>query len=77
VDDFSSHSRLFQKGGEVKGHVSHPRHLNGPSRMRSSREQFGRVRDRFRLEEARIAIFGFPDANNTTPICNSGGDPLP
>jgi hypothetical protein len=56
VDDFSSHSRFFQKGGEVKGHASHLRHLNGPSWMRSSREQFGRVRDRFRLEEARIAI---------------------
>src|ERR1035441_5470498 len=56
VDDFSSHSCFFQKGGEVKGHASHPRHLNGPSRMRSSREQFGRELDRFRLEEARIAI---------------------
>src|ERR1035438_7235427 len=56
VDDFSSHSRFFQKGGEVKGHASHPGHLNGPSRMRSSREQFGRVCDRFRLEGTRIAI---------------------
>jgi hypothetical protein len=27
--------------------------------MRSSREQFGRVRDRFRLEEARDAISAF------------------
>jgi len=56
VDDFSSHSRFFQKGGEVKGHASHLQHLNGSSRMRSAREQFGRIRDRFRLEEARIAI---------------------
>ena len=56
MDDFSSYSCFFQKGGEVKGHASHPQHLNGPSRMRSSREQFGRVCDRFRLEEAGLAI---------------------
>jgi hypothetical protein len=24
MDDFSSHSGFFQKGGEVKGHASHP-----------------------------------------------------
>jgi hypothetical protein len=42
VDDFSSHSSIFQKGGEVKGHASHPRHLNGPFRMRSTREEVGR-----------------------------------
>src|ERR1035438_8447535 len=56
ADEFSSHSRFFKKSGEVKGHASHLRHLSGLSRMRSSREQFGRVRDRFRFEVARTSI---------------------
>src|ERR1022692_4636906 len=56
VDEYSSHSCFFKKGGEVKGHASHLRHLSGLSRMRSSREQFGRVRDRFRFEVARTSI---------------------
>jgi hypothetical protein len=55
LDDFSSHSRFFQKGDEVKGHASHSILLNGPSRMRSSRERFGRVRGRFRSEVAGVA----------------------
>ena len=38
MDDFSSHARFFQKDGEIEGHGSHLRHVNGPSRMRSSRE---------------------------------------
>jgi len=45
--------------------------------MRPSREQFGRARDHFELEKARIAIIGFPDANYSTLICNRGGDSLP
>src|ERR1019366_8837285 len=43
LDDLSSHSCRCQKGGEVKDHTAPLNHLNGPSRMQSSREQFGRV----------------------------------
>jgi hypothetical protein len=55
LDDSSSHSRFFQKAGEVKGHGAHLGRLSCQSRMRSSRERFGRVRDRFRFEAARFA----------------------
>jgi len=44
-----------RKVARSKVMILNPRHLNGPSRMRSSREQFGREFDRFRLEEAGIA----------------------
>jgi hypothetical protein len=56
VDEYSSHSCFFKKGGEVKGHASYLRHLSGLSRMRSSRDQFGRARDRLRFEVARTSI---------------------
>src|SRR5450631_1682538 len=55
VNQFSSHSRLFKEGGEFKGHASH---LNRclPVPDASSREQFGRIRGRFRFEVARTSI---------------------
>src|ERR1035437_2188518 len=71
MDDFSSCSRFFQKGGEVKGHVSHFRHANGPSRMRSSREQFGGVRGRFRFEVTDFHL-GCPTVQNDTPSARVG-----
>jgi hypothetical protein len=41
--------------------------------MRSSRESFGSVRDRFRLEEAKDFHFDFPDAHYYTPDFLLGG----
>src|ERR1019366_4213820 len=57
LDDTSSHSCFFKEGGEIKGHTAPLGHLSGLSRMQSSRGQFGRVRDRFRLEVAGIVRF--------------------
>src|ERR1035438_5450813 len=54
LDDSSSHSCCCQKGGEIEGHASHLGQLNGPSQMRSTREQFGSASDRFRFEVAGI-----------------------
>jgi hypothetical protein len=70
LDDSAPDPCRCQKCAEVKGHASHPTLLNRPSRVRSSRERFGRVHGR----DCHVA---FPGVQNYTPCRLRWGGSLP